>query len=119
MNEDHTNWDEKLETILFAYRASKQKSTGYSPFFMMFHRQPRLPIDSELLPMSEVEESDIDEFVERMVKVRDDLKDKGSANISKAQQDQKEYYDKRHSPEVCMHDFKINTTIKLIMFIFM
>lgn len=69
---------------------------------MMFHRQPRLPIDSELLPISEVGEPDIDQFVEGMIKVRDELKDKGSANISKAQQDQKEYYDKRHSPEVCV-----------------
>ena len=102
VNEDHTDWDLKLDTILFAYRASKQKSTGYSPFYMMFHRQPRLPVDSELLPMSDAGEPDFDLFIENMVKVRDELKDKGSANIAKAQRDQKEYYDKRHSPEVCI-----------------
>ena len=67
---------------------------------MMFHRQPCLPIDSELLPIPEVGEPDVDQFVEGMIKVRDELKNKGSANISKAQQDQKEYYDKKHSPEV-------------------
>ena len=86
-----------IYTILFAYRASKQKSTGYSPFYMMFHRQPRLPVDSELLPVSDVGEVDIDLFVERMVKVRDELKDKASVNITKAQHDQKEYYDRSHS----------------------
>ena len=43
--------------------------------------------------MPEVGEPDIDKFVEGMIKVRDELKNNGSANIlvSKAQQDQKEY----------------------------
>ena len=102
VNEDHTDWDQKLvqDTILFAYRTLKQKSTGYSPFYMMFHRQPHLPIDSELLSVSDVGEVDVDLFVERMVKLRNELKDAASANITKAQQDQKEYYDRRHSPEV-------------------
>ena len=85
-------------------RTSKQKSTGYSPFYMMFHRHPRLLIDSKLIPTSDTGEPDIDLFVKKMVKIDDELNDKGSANISKAQQDQKEYYDKRHSPEVCVQD---------------
>ena len=34
--------------------------------------------------MLEVGEPDIDQFVEGMIKVRDELKNKGSANISKA-----------------------------------
>ena len=70
---------------------------------MMFHRHPRLLIDSKLIPMSDTGEPDIDLFVKKMVKIDDELKDKGSANISKAQQDQREYYDKRHSPEVCVN----------------
>ena len=40
---------------------------------MMFHRQPRLPIDSELLSVSDVGEVDVDLFVERMVKVHNEL----------------------------------------------
>ena len=28
VNEEHNDWDQKLDTILFAYRVSKQKSTG-------------------------------------------------------------------------------------------
>ena len=50
--------------------------------------------------MSDAGEPDFDLFIENMVKVRDELKDKVSANIAKAQRDQKEYYNKRHSPEV-------------------
>lgn len=39
MVNDHQNdWDDYLDPILFAIRTSKQKSTGYTPFEMMFKR---------------------------------------------------------------------------------
>lgn len=102
VNDSHSDWDLKLQTILFAYRVSKQKSTGYSPFFMMYHRQPRLPVDIELMPGVEegIEEQHVDTFVENMIEIRDNLRAKAGTNIAKAQTKQKEYYDSRHSPEV-------------------
>jgi hypothetical protein len=42
-NEDQ--WESYLESVLFAYRTSKQASTKYSPFFVMYGREPRLPVD--------------------------------------------------------------------------
>ena len=59
-NKDQTNWDEKLETVLSAYHVSKQKSTVYSLFYMMFHQQPLLPIDSELLQNLQEDEPGIE-----------------------------------------------------------
>ena len=101
VNEDQTNWDEKLETVLSAYRVSKQKSTGYSPFYMMFHRQPLLPIDSELVQsFQNDDEPDIEAFIDRMIDIRDKLKEVASRNISKSQSEQKKYYDSKHSTEV-------------------
>ncbi len=73
---DQTNWDEKLETVLPAYRVSKQKSTGYSPFFMMFHRQPLLPIDSELVQKVQDGESDVEAFIDNMMLIREDVKER-------------------------------------------
>lgn len=68
---------------------------------MMFHRQPRLTIDVELMPSMEgSEEQDINIFMGKMVEVCDNLKGKAGANIVMAQVKQKEYYDRRHSPEV-------------------
>ena len=32
VNEDHDDWDQKLDSVLFVYHASKQKSTGYLLF---------------------------------------------------------------------------------------
>ena len=105
VNEEQNDWDTHLETILCAYRVSKQKSTGYSPFYLMFHRHPRLPIDLEL-KHSEVEAGaeeivlDHDAFIEQMVQVREDIRVEACKNIEKAQEKQKEYYDRRHIPEV-------------------
>ena len=75
---------------------------------MMFHRQPRLPIDTELMAKVEgTEEQDVDIFMEKMIKARDDLKSKAGANIVKAPAKQKEYYDHRHSPEVSTNFFSL------------
>lgn len=49
VDEDQQNWDEKLDTVLMGYRASRQSSTKHSPYYMLFQQQMRLPVDSEML----------------------------------------------------------------------
>ena len=98
---DISEWNEKIDTVLFAYRVSKNKSTGYSPYFMMYHRQPRLPIDVEFLPNHSLEDENVEEFLSTVLQIKDEIKDKASANITKAQSQQKEYFDRRHFVEVC------------------
>jgi transposase InsO family protein len=41
-------WPQTLPLILFAYRVLPQKTTGYSPFFLMYGRHPLLPLDATL-----------------------------------------------------------------------
>ena len=43
-------WDQYLSPILAAYRAGISESTGYSPFFLMYMRDPVLPLDNLLKP---------------------------------------------------------------------
>ena len=43
--EDKSRWPEKLNKMIHAYNCSPHSSTGYSPFFLMFGREPKLPID--------------------------------------------------------------------------
>ena len=40
------NWKEFLPKLMFAYNSTVNKTMGYSPFFLMFRRESRLPIDS-------------------------------------------------------------------------
>ena len=40
-----SDWDDLLPFVLAAYRASRHDSTGYSPNFIMLHREVRTPAD--------------------------------------------------------------------------
>ena len=45
VKDNATHWEKYLDSVLFAYRTSKQASTKYSPFFLLYGREPKLPVD--------------------------------------------------------------------------
>ena len=42
---DKKRWPEKLNQLIFAYNATKHSTTNYSPHFLLFGREPLLPLD--------------------------------------------------------------------------
>ena len=64
--DNQEEWADILDSVLFAYRTSKHASTGYSPFFLLYGRQPKLPV--ELL--IENSEAAMSEKVSAMEKIR-------------------------------------------------
>ncbi|KAK3544562.1 hypothetical protein QTP86_016933, partial [Hemibagrus guttatus] len=50
-------WPEYLPELVYAYNVTLRASTGYSPYYMLFGRQPHLPVDALLgqEPVSEKE----------------------------------------------------------------
>jgi transposase InsO family protein len=48
VDEFGSDWDKYLASALFAYRTSTNMTTTYSPFELMYGRQPNLPIDNVL-----------------------------------------------------------------------
>ncbi|KAI2646030.1 Retrovirus-related Pol polyprotein [Labeo rohita] len=38
-------WPQQIQTLTFAYNATIHETTGYAPFFLMFGRIPRHPVD--------------------------------------------------------------------------
>lgn len=60
---DHSDWDVLLPFVTYAYNTATQSTTGFSPFFLLYGREPSCPIDtilpyhadaSETRPISDV-----------------------------------------------------------------
>ncbi|XP_076035778.1 uncharacterized protein LOC143021873 isoform X3 [Oratosquilla oratoria] len=43
--ENYNNWVSCLSGVIFAHRTALHRSTGYSPFFLLYNREPVLPVD--------------------------------------------------------------------------
>ena len=43
--EKRQKWPEHIGSMVIAYNATRSQVTGYSPYFLMFGRRPRLPVD--------------------------------------------------------------------------
>lgn len=56
-------WPEHLQELVFAYNFTTHSTTGFTPFFLIHGRHPRLPIDSLLSLESDTESGDIPAYV--------------------------------------------------------
>ena len=74
--EKRKKWPYHIGSILIAYNATRSMVTGFSPYFLMFGRRPRLPIDL-LFPTHRAQglTHTIDEYVANLYdRLRDSLK---------------------------------------------
>ena len=106
-------WDLYLDAILFSYRVSQQESTKYSPFFLVYGRQARLPVEFNTKPNNEDQDECDDEIEKNDAEVKSmeenmakmvDIRKKALANIGIAQQQQKIYYDAKHCKDKEKYD---------------
>ncbi|MES9903532.1 MAG: reverse transcriptase domain-containing protein, partial [Sedimenticola sp.] len=49
-DKEHTNWPKLLPGIMMAFRMTVSATTEYSPYYMLFGREMRAPIDTSLIP---------------------------------------------------------------------
>ena len=87
-------WPSHLGPILIAYNATRSLITGYSPYFLMFGRQPRLPVNL-LFPTIRWDENSqtTDEYVMSLYdKLKSALASARDTAILEAQR-QKQLYD--------------------------
>ena len=45
INEKQTNWDENIDQLAFAYNTGEHATTKFSPFYLVYGRQPKIPLD--------------------------------------------------------------------------
>jgi len=44
-SEKKTKWPEHLPELLYTYNATPHSSTGYTSYYLLFGREPKLPVD--------------------------------------------------------------------------
>ncbi|XP_028417823.1 uncharacterized protein LOC114542487 [Dendronephthya gigantea] len=94
------DWDEFLPSILFAYRTSPQATTGDSPFYLLYGREPRLPIDVNILPpQTDKLSTSIAEHRARIVSQLEEAQRLAKANTERTQQQMKARYDLKSKPD--------------------
>jgi hypothetical protein len=102
-------WVYALDSVLFACRVARHATTKFTPYRLMFNRDPVIPSEhadnmlDSYLPPSDPDEHvapDFEATVEHMEQLKADLLRKTKQNIDQAQLTQQKYYNIRHASEV-------------------
>ena len=93
---DKQNWKDYLPKLTFAYNSTVNRATGYSPFFLMFGRNSRLPIDSVLpLENNDVKNKTYKEFITKWDSSMKEAFQIANDKIKKSSNYNKKYYDSK------------------------
>ena len=89
-------WPEHIRSVLITYNATWSQVTGYSPYFLMFWRRPRLPVDL-LFPTVNTRERTrtIDKYVKALYERLTECLQLTQESASKEAKRQKWLYDRR------------------------
>ena len=94
--DDPTQWDRWLPYLLFAYRQVPNRSTGFSPFELLFGRHVRGAFDI-LRESWEAESKSSESVVSYVLKMRERISQTmeiAQTNLARAQKRQKKWYDR-------------------------
>lgn len=96
----HVNdWDKHIAPVLFAYRTSKHSTTKMTPFFLVYGREAKLPIDSTVIEEEPPLVHHIATQIDRLPIVRNKVKQQ----IYCEQRKQKDLYDEKLSHTKTFH----------------
>ncbi|UYV70497.1 hypothetical protein LAZ67_7003340 [Cordylochernes scorpioides] len=99
VNTDQKNWEEILPFITHAYNTTIQETTGYSPFFLLFGREPMSLLDDENIP-TDSNIDDYDEYIENYLDKIARTRQVVINNTDKTQERMKRNYDKKHNEKI-------------------
>ncbi len=92
--EKKVDWKAHVAPLVHAYNACRHDSTGYSPFFLMYGREARLPIDLVLNHPEENTQRSHVKYVEELRKRLQDAYRIATAEADKARLSQKKNHDR-------------------------
>jgi hypothetical protein len=98
VSENENEWDEHIESVLFAYRTTKHSTTKRIPFFMTYGRKAILPIENLEID-EDFENTAIIRRIYELINLVEE-RDEALKNIEKSQMLQKTKYDKNVKEEI-------------------
>ena len=90
------NWQEWVATLTHAYNCTISPVTGFSPYFLMFGRTLKLPLDIDLgIPVVEQEQTSHQNYAQKLHSKLQWAYQKAQENNKKESECHKKYYDQR------------------------
>ena len=90
------DWDVYIPSVLFGYRVSPHPATGDTPFYLLYGREPRLPVDVTLNPPKDLSTSILAHRAKIVTKITT-AQNVAKQHIAKSQEIMREYYNRRAS----------------------
>jgi hypothetical protein len=100
------NWTTYLPELVFSYNVSQNSTTGYSPYYLLFGHNPKLPVDF-LLRTHQSDDSDVplEELIDAHQKRLRYAYGKAEERTNDRAEYRKTVHDhKRFNPELCVGD---------------
>ena len=92
---NQNDWDVLIPSVLFAYRTAVHNSTGFSPYKLLFGREPKQPIDFQFpITSSQRSEASPDHYFSALKRTLDSIQEQANQNLRTAQLSQKQYHDR-------------------------
>jgi hypothetical protein len=93
--EKKQNWKSHINSLVHAYNCTKHNSTQYTPYFLMFGRHPRLPIDVLFGLKQNHPDKNTPDYIQNLKRRLKEAYELASIEMQKAQNHQKKNYDKK------------------------
>ena len=111
---DHQrDWDEHLPLMMMAYRSSVHASTQYTPFYLLFGHEVRLPVDV-MFGRQPNHKPEVSDYVRNLRDTLEEVHEHAREHLRAAQKRQKDHYDQRIAGEqievgdrVFLHDLAV------------
>ena len=85
--EKKNKWPEHLSELDFSHNCTQHASTGYSPYFFLFGRDPRLPVDNILCLENFSEGGGVDDWVTKLYSWLENAMKNAKINFEKSAAD--------------------------------